>query len=152
MLGMKLAFHCNIKIWENIHIFNSQVLSWFCRTNDPLICRYPVVNVVVSEKCFKGLPLKFCFRPFGDIHWNQKLDLKSAPHRKWRTDIRSCIIQLNGLNGIRNHLSISYRPDIVPIPQNQTYYNQNVENQLVSWHLNQHFWLISKLNMEVLAI
>ena len=52
--------------------FNSQVSSWFCRTNDPLICRYPVLNVVVSEKCFKGLPLKFYFRPFDDIRPNRK--------------------------------------------------------------------------------
>ena len=37
--------------------FNSQVSSWFCRTS--LIYCYSVLNVIVSEKCFKGLPLKF---------------------------------------------------------------------------------------------
>ena len=61
---------------------NSQVSSWFCRTNDPLICRYPVLNVVVPEKCFKGLLLKFYFRPFGGIRSNRKLNLKSAVNRK----------------------------------------------------------------------
>ena len=50
--------------------FNSQVSSWFCRT--PLIYCYSVLNVIVSEECFKGLPLKFYFRPFGDIRSNWK--------------------------------------------------------------------------------
>ena len=63
-------------------LLNSQVSSWFCRTNAPLTCRYLVLNVVVPEKCFKGLPLKFYFRPFGGIRSNRKWNLKSAVNRK----------------------------------------------------------------------
>ena len=66
---------------------NSQVSSWFCRTNDPLIWPCPGLNMVVSQKCFKGLPLKFCFRPFGDIRWNWKWNIKSAVNRKWQPEI-----------------------------------------------------------------
>ena len=66
---------------------NSQVSSWFYRTNDPLICPCPVLNVGVSQKWFKGLPLKFYFRPFGDIHWNRKWNLKSAVNRKRQPEI-----------------------------------------------------------------
>ena len=62
---------------------NSQVSSWFCRTNEPLIWPCPGLNMVVSQKCFKGLPLKFCFRPFGDIRSNRKWNIKSAVNRKY---------------------------------------------------------------------
>ena len=62
---------------------NSQVSRWFCRTNDPLICPCPVLNVVVPQKCFKGLPLKFRFRPFGDIRSNRKWNLRRAVNRKY---------------------------------------------------------------------
>ena len=48
---------------------------------------YRVLNVVVSEKCFKGLPLKFYFRPFGDIRSNRKWNLKSAVNRKRQPEI-----------------------------------------------------------------
>ena len=76
--------HVKIIVWG---VLNSQVSRWFCRTNDPLICRYPVLNVIVSEKCFKGLPLKFYFRPFGDIRSNRKWNLKSAVNRKRQSEI-----------------------------------------------------------------
>ena len=36
------------------YILKSQVSSWFCRTNDPLICPCSVL-MVLSQKCFKGL-------------------------------------------------------------------------------------------------
>jgi len=75
--------------------FNSQVSSWFCRTNDPLICRYPVLNVVVPEKCFKGLPLKFYFRPFGGIRSNRKWNLKSAVNWKRQPEM-VCPVGIEG--------------------------------------------------------
>ena len=63
--------------------FNSCVISWFCRTNDPLICRYSALNVVVSGKCFKRFPLKFYFRPLSDIRSNWKWNLNSrGPQQK----------------------------------------------------------------------
>ena len=65
---------------------NSHVSSWFCRTNDPLIYLYPLLNMVVCEKCFKALPLKFYFRLFGDIRSNRKWNLKSAINRKWQPE------------------------------------------------------------------
>ena len=46
-----------------------------------------MLNVVVSEKCFKGLPLKFYFRPFGDIRSNRKWNLKTAVNRKRQPEI-----------------------------------------------------------------
>ena len=69
--NMKENFEFSIKIANTITV-NSQVSSWFCRTNDRLICPYPVPNVVVPQKCFKGVLLKFYLRLFGDIRSNRK--------------------------------------------------------------------------------
>ena len=63
-------------IMDSIHwiptspYFNSQVSSWFCKTNDRLICPYPLLNMVVFENCFTGLLLKFYFPPFDDLQYS----------------------------------------------------------------------------------
>ena len=75
-----------LKIME-VGDLNSQVSSWFLRTNDPLIWPCPVLNMVVSQRCFKGLPLKFYFRYFGDICSNRKGNFKRAINRKWQPEI-----------------------------------------------------------------
>ena len=74
-------------IFDYFFYCNSEVSSWFCRSNDPLICPCPVINVVVSQECFKGLPLKFYFQPFDDICSNRKWNLWSAVNRKWQPEI-----------------------------------------------------------------
>ena len=95
--------HCWCVFWKiNLAMVNSQVSSWFCRTNDPVICRYPVLDVVVSEKCFKKLPLKFYFRPFGDIRSNRKWNFKGS------SDQSHFIFEINvGISRIRHSTTLN---------------------------------------------
>ena len=98
--------------------FNSQVSSWICRTNDPLIFPYPLLNMVVFEKCFTGLPLKFYFRPFGDIPSNREWNLQSAVNWKWQPETLFLIGHWR-LERMRNDLSNSSRPYRLSISHNQ---------------------------------
>ena len=42
-------------------LINSQLSSWFRRTKNSIIYPYPVINVIVSQNCFKGHPPKLLF-------------------------------------------------------------------------------------------
>ena len=98
---MKITFWQMLWFGDNFEMlsFNSrdinrQVSSLFCRTNDPLICPCPVVNVVVSQKCYQGLTLKFYFRPFGDIRSNRKWNFQSAINRKYFSHVTSMVSRI----------------------------------------------------------
>ena len=124
-----------------INDFNSQVSSWFCKTNDPLIYCYPVLNVVVSEKYFKGLPLKFYF-------WHLVISA--------RTGNKILKVLLTGIENQkfqckRNDLSKSVWPyrvifSLQSIPL-------VVENQLETWGLNFfETWLLFFLSLSNASI
>ena len=98
--------------------FNSQVSSWFCKTNDRLICPYPLLNMVVFENCFTGLLLKFYFRPFDDIRSNRKWNLLSTVNRKSQPETLFLVGHWR-LEGMRNDLTKSFRPYRLSISHNQ---------------------------------
>ena len=62
-----------------------------------------LLNEVVSQKFFNGLPLKLNSAIFGDISSNRKLTLKSPRHRKWETEIIIFVSDWRFINTI-NHL------------------------------------------------
>jgi len=111
-------------IMDSIHwiptspYFNSQVSSWFCKTNDRLICPYPLLNMVVFENCFTGLLLKFYFRPFDDIRSNRKWNLLSTVNRKSQPETLFLVGHWR-LEGMRNDLTKSFRPYRLSISHNQ---------------------------------
>ena len=58
----------------NIGLLNSHHTRWFSTTNDPLLCIYQVLNEVISEKLFKGLPFKINSATSDGISSNRKFN------------------------------------------------------------------------------
>ena len=86
--------------------FNSQVSSWFCRTNHHLICPYPLLNIVVFENLWR------------DSRSNRKWNLQSAVNWKWQPETLFLIGHWR-LERMRNDLSNSSRPYRLSISHNQ---------------------------------